>query len=412
MIPMNDKVIITGMAAASSFGLDKGAMLRAIKERKYCVMSKWEETQVNGITQVGLMDRSAFVLEKYRRATGSSQSLALFAHVAEQALMDAGLSDVDRLCDPLPILLGSNYGFPVPYLELFNLRNKNDKSQGESVMEPMFQLNFREDAITQCLQKYLGCDLNKICVNMQCTSSIFAMIIASAKIKNGEISHALVGGYDFFEPSTYQVMQMAGLIDKKRAVPFSKKHDGFNYGEGLGFLVLENENTARKRGVGSGYGRVQGHAVHCSPSDGAPSVSAIMKTIETSLKNAGLRRQNIDFISPHGCGIPDMDNAESSAMKRYFGDSIKNIPMANYTPLVGYSFAASAILDLVTILTGLKEGAVLPGDIPKDPNEISDFNFFSSPLNPDAVCHVLKLKMGYSGSIGALIVSTEDKRPL
>jgi 3-oxoacyl-(acyl-carrier-protein) synthase len=103
-----------------------------------------------------------------------------------------------------------------------------------------------------------------------------------------------------------------------------------------------------------------------------------------------------------------MDNAESSAMKRYFGDSIKHIPMANYTPLTGYSFAASSILDLVAILTGLKEGAVLPGDIPEDPNEISDFNFFSSPVDPGTVRHILKLKMGYSGSIGALIVSTED----
>jgi 3-oxoacyl-(acyl-carrier-protein) synthase len=405
---MSDNVLITGMAAASSLGCDKGAMLRAIKERKYCIKPEWEVKQGRGVAQIGLMDRSAFALEKYRQAAGSSQSLALFAHVVEQALMDAGLSDIDRLGDPLPILLGSNYGFPVPYLELFNLRNKDDKSQGESVMEPMFQLKFREDAITQCLQKFLGCDLNKICVNMQCTSSIFAMIIASAKIKNGEFSHALVGGYDFFEPSTYQVMQMAGLIDEKRAVPFSKKHNGFNYGEGLGFLVLESEPAARERDVVSCYGRLQGHSVYCSPSDGAPSISAIMRTIEASFNSAGLRREDIDFISPHGCGIPDMDNAESSAMKRYFGDSIKHIPMANYTPLTGYSFAASSILDLVAILTGLKEGAVLPGDIPEDPNEISDFNFFSSPVDPGTVRHILKLKMGYSGSIGALIVSTED----
>ena len=247
---------------------------------------------------------------------------------------------------------------------------------------------------------------------MQCTSSIFAMMLASAKIKSGEISHALVGGYDLFEPSTYWVMQMAGLIDKTRAAPFSQKHNGFNYGEGLSFLVLANENAARERGFAGSYGQVRGYAVNCSPSDGSPSVSAIMKTIEEALENAGLEREDIDFISPHGCGIPDMDNAESSALKRYFGDSVRDIPMANYTPFIGYSFAASAISDLVAIFDGIKEGAVLPGDIPEDPNEISDFNFFSSPLDPEAVHHILKLKMGYSGSIGALIVSSENESPL
>jgi 3-oxoacyl-(acyl-carrier-protein) synthase len=198
---------------------------------------------------------------------------------------------------------------------------------------------------------------------------------------------------------------MAGLIDPNRATPFDQNHNGFNYGEGVGFLVLESEASARKRGATAGYGKLRSCAVNCSPSDGAPSVPAIVKTIKQALRQAGLEREDVDFISPHGCGLPDMDNVESCALKRFFGDAAARISMANYTPYIGYSFAASGITDLIAILYGLKKDAVLPGFIPEKPNEISDFNFFSSPAPSDSVQNILKLKMGYSGAVVAMIIS-------
>nr|WP_319492311.1 beta-ketoacyl synthase N-terminal-like domain-containing protein [uncultured Desulfobacter sp.] len=417
---MNDGVLITGMSCVTSAGLDKQMLLDAITQQRFCLKAEYGGAGGRKITNAGLIDRLSPALENYENSAGSSKNLALFVHAAQQAMEDAGIwvngcsrsalpfdsPFSDRLkTESFPVVLGSNYGFPVPYMDLFSVRDKKNKSLEDSAMQPMYKLHFREDMITMALQKHLGIGIEKICANMQCTSGLFSIMIAASRIKNGEVDVALAGGYDLFESSTYWVLRMAGLIDPNRATPFDQNHNGFNYGEGIGFLVLESEAAARKRGVTAGYGKLRSCAVNCSPSDGTPSVSAIAKTIEQALRQAGLEREDVDFISPHGCGIPDMDNVESSALKRFFGDAAARIPMANYTPYIGYSFAASGITDLIAILYGLKKDAVLPGFSPEKPNELSDFNFFSSPAPSDSVQNILKLKMGYSGAVVAMIIS-------
>jgi 3-oxoacyl-(acyl-carrier-protein) synthase len=266
-------------------------------------------------------------------------------------------------------------------------------------------LRFREDAITRQLARYFGCSIRKFCVGMQCTSSILAISTAVRMIEDGREDYVLVGAYDFFEPSTYFTLHTAGLIDAARTDPYSVRHNGFNVADGAGFLVLESEEAACKRGAKRMYGKIRASALACESTEGNPSVRCAARVVEECLGKAGLKPSDLGLISPHGCGVPALDRCESIALRRVLGHCVDEIPFAYFTNSIGYTFAASAFLDIAALLTGIQSGHWPKGSVPSEPEEVSRFRFLCQPEPCGAEENILKLKIAYSGAAGALMLT-------
>jgi 3-oxoacyl-(acyl-carrier-protein) synthase len=402
---MGSRILITGMSCATSAGLSKSKLRQTIQNRACTLTPEFGKIETCDIRNVGIIDRESPELGKYHIDQDSSFSTALMAFLLAQAFADASLPLPLREEEEIHLIVGSNFGYPLNYWELYNFRQKKSNNFDAPVLDDIFKLRFREDSLTRQIQKVFRCGVRKVCVSMQCTSSIMAILLAVSRIKREGIERMIVGGYDFFEPSFYWILRQSGLIDENVASPFGAAHRGFNFGDGAAFLVLESEEAAKKRGASRCYGEISGGAVNCYPGDGVPSITGITKTVEDTLKSAGMAPGDIDFISPHGCGIADMDYAESVALKRSFGPLIHGVPMAIFSPFTGYSFAASGYLDLIAILDGMQNGGIVAGFRPDSLDEVSDFNLYRDTIRPDSVKNILKIKMAYSGSVGGLVVS-------
>jgi 3-oxoacyl-[acyl-carrier-protein] synthase II len=123
------------------------------------------------------------------------------------------------------------------------------------------------------------------------------------------------------------------VIDAKGSVP----------GEGGGLLVLEEMQSARRRGV-TAYAEVAGFGAGHSLGQTTPGIATtepdavntgLVRAIKAALADAGVKREQIDLIVPQACGAPCMDGPEAGALREVFGAALDTIELATLPPALG-----------------------------------------------------------------------------
>jgi 3-oxoacyl-[acyl-carrier-protein] synthase II len=92
-------------------------------------------------------------------------------------------------------------------------------------------------------------------VSTACASSLDAIGLAARMIERGEVEHAIAGGTETLLASVvYQSLDRARALSRatdpdKASRPFDVERDGFVMGDGAAVLLLEHEDSARRRGA-------------------------------------------------------------------------------------------------------------------------------------------------------------------
>src|SRR5665213_1536629 len=179
----------------------------------------------------------------------------------------------------------------------------------------------------------------------------------------------------------------------------------FSSGEGAAAIVLEREESAKKRKAPIQV-RLSGWALGADayhPFEMEPKGQAIVTVIRKALKKAKLHSWDIGYINAHGTATQLNDRVESQAIHKVFGD--KKAWVSSTKGATGHLLGAAGSVEAVLSVIALKEG-VLP--------ETRNLNF------PDPQCrvrhvetggvkqrvkHVLSLSYGFGGQLGAVIFS-------
>ena len=104
--------------------------------------------------------------------------------------------------------------------------------------------------------------------------------------------------------------------------PFDRDRDGFVMGEGAGLMVLEELESAKKRGAPilaelAGYGTTS-DAYHISAP--APGGEGAVRAMRLCLTDGGLNPTDVGYINAHATSTPVGDPEETQAIKTVFGD--------------------------------------------------------------------------------------------
>jgi 3-oxoacyl-[acyl-carrier-protein] synthase II len=136
--------------------------------------------------------------------------------------------------------------------------------------------------------------------------------------------------------------------------PFDKTRTGFVIAEGAAALVLESLEHATRRGARI-YALLTGAA---STSEAhnivapEPEGGEMARTMELAIRNAGLSKEAIGYISAHATSTIHNDAAETKAIKKVFGPRAHQIPVSAQKSMTGHTIgAAGAIEAAVTALT-------------------------------------------------------------
>ena len=141
--------------------------------------------------------------------------------------------------------------------------------------------------------------------------------------------------------------------------PFDLNRGGQVLGEGACSLILEEESHATNRGA-TIYGRLLGVGASCVI-DSAGQVDqqqALVNAIQSALKNAGMKPEEIGHINAEGLGEKEADIAEARAIQQVFGENAASVPVTALKSILGNSGSGCGSLELAGSLLGLREGVV------------------------------------------------------
>ncbi len=236
-----------------------------------------------------------------------------------------------------------------------------------------------------------------------CSSAANAIILGANMIRCGEADIVVVGGSECITKFHLNGFNSLMILDTAPCRPFDATRNGLNLGEGAAYLVLETEESAKRRGVKaqamlSGYGNAC-DAFHQTAS--SPDGEGAYRAMKESLELAGLQPSEIDYINAHGTGTPNNDASESHAMMRLFGQQVP--PMSSTKPFTGHTTSASGSIEAVFCILALQHG-FLPTNLNWSQPMEDGVVPVSQPTKKE-LKHVLCNAFGFGGNDSSLLLS-------
>jgi 3-oxoacyl-[acyl-carrier-protein] synthase II len=197
---------------------------------------------------------------------------------------------------------------------------------------------------------------------------------------------------------------------KKASRPFDKDRNGFVMGEGSASLVLEDYESAKKRGAKIyaeviGFGE-SGDANHIT----SPVVSGPYRAMSAALNMAKANVGNdiqVDYINAHGTSTPANDKNETLAIKQLFKDS--KIPLISSTKgQIGHCLGAAGAIEAVISIMAMQKGILPPTINQENSDEDCDLDYIPNEARQTEVNICMSNSFGFGGTNGVVIFKKVD----
>jgi 3-oxoacyl-[acyl-carrier-protein] synthase II len=143
--------------------------------------------------------------------------------------------------------------------------------------------------------------------------------------------------------------------------PFDAGRRGMVLGEGAAVLILEELESARRRGARI-YAEVAGHGAACAAARGAIGRrrAAVSQAIRTAVDRAGLAADLLGHVHAQGLSTVTGDREEAAALGDVLGDAAARIPTVAAKGNFGNLGAGSGLVECVASILSLGRGTLFP----------------------------------------------------
>ena len=357
------RVVIIGMGAISPYGRGVDILIESLFAMKSGVM------KIPGLADFGgLRTHVAAVVpdmdpreipRKYRR---SMSKMSIYATLAcQEAVSQGNVTGKQLSSGRLGISMGSTVGSPIATQEFFE-----DFLTYRS-LERMWATTFFQIMNHSCaanVAQALGITGRILAPSSACSTGCQAIGYGFEMIASGKQDMMLCGGADEFHPlspATFDVMNAASVryndAPHLTPRPFDRDRDGVVCSEGSGVLLLEELDSAQKRGARI-FAEITGFATSSDTSNIAdPNTESIEGCIRLALEDAGVKADGIDYVNAHATGTIQGDIAESTAIGRVFGN---DVPVSSLKGHLGHTMAACGGLEAIASIAMIDKGSLVP----------------------------------------------------
>ena len=206
-------------------------------------------------------------------------------------------------------------------------------------------------------------------ISTACATSNYAILSAANHIERGDADLMLCGGAE----AAINPIGLSGFVavkalserndaPEKASRPWDKNRDGFVLGEGAGMLVLESYEHASKRGAPI-LAEFLGGALSCDAhhiTEPDPSGRGVKLCMEKALEDAGVRKEEIDYINAHATSTLVGDMCEVRAIKDLFQGHCSHLKMNATKSLIGHSLGAASAIEAIVTIKALLSGKLHP----------------------------------------------------
>jgi len=187
---------------------------------------------------------------------------------------------------------------------------------------------------------FFGFKTEPIVVSNACVSGILAVSVAKRLIQANLYDDAFVVAGDLVSEFVLSGFNSFQAMSSEPCKPYSKNRTGVNLGEATAaVLVTSNPKNAKVKILGDGSINDANHI-----SGPSRTGEGLVLSIESALKESGIDKNNIGYISAHGTATPFNDEMEAIAINRL---DLQNVPINSLKGYYGHTLGASGLLETV-----------------------------------------------------------------
>ncbi|MDI6743418.1 MAG: beta-ketoacyl-[acyl-carrier-protein] synthase family protein, partial [Smithella sp.] len=358
---MKQRIVITGMGTLNAIAGNVPDFAQALKNG------------ICGISEIDLFDTAEFrsqtggqiknfdardhlPREISTKRMSRADRLALAATL--EALKDAGLDPPSGgIKEEMGVVIGGGAGGLLEAEEFYGELLTTGKSHKFSKLSTLFCAS-SADRIASTFN-FRG---PKATFMTACSGGGTALGYARNLILNGHTSIVLAGGVEPMCRTTFAAFNALKSVAADFCRPFDKNREGLSLGEAAAIMVLEDLESAIRRGAKI-HGEILGYGITCdsyhmtAPDEQA---SGAVRSMLAALKDSGLSTNDIDYINAHGTATPVNDVMETKAIKEVFGSRAYAIPVSSTKSMHAHTLGAAGALEGMVSVMALREGFIPP----------------------------------------------------
>jgi 3-oxoacyl-[acyl-carrier-protein] synthase II len=248
-----------------------------------------------------------------------------------------------------------------------------------------------------------------------CASSSHAIIDALNYIRMGKAEVFVTGGSEAAINEAgmggFNAMQAISTNNdqyKTASRPYDKNRDGFVMGEGGGALILEEYEHAKKRGA-TIYAEVLGGGMSADAhhlTAPHPEGKGARHVMINALSDAGIEKEQVDYINTHGTSTPVGDGAEIKGIQEVFGDHTYKMNISATKSMTGHLLGAAGAVELIAAICSINKNMVPPtiNHQDDDPDIDNKINFTFNEAQEREMNVAISNTFGFGGHNASIVV--------
>ena len=250
-----------------------------------------------------------------------------------------------------------------------------------------------------------------------CASSNHAIGEAFHAIQRGDADMMIAGGTE----ACITAISFAGFAAARALAsdwdtpetaskPFDRRRSGFVHAEGAAILILEELESARRRGAPIlaevlGFGMsADAYHVTAPPENGEGAARAMRR----ALKSAGIGPEAVGYINAHGTATPVGDVAETRAIRTVFGPHAEKLAVSSTKSMLGHALGGSAAIEAGICAFALRDGVMPPTINLTEPDPDCDLDYVGEGARKKELEVVLSNSFGFGGANTTLVLKRFD----
>ncbi|QTA78224.1 3-oxoacyl-(acyl-carrier-protein) synthase 1 [Desulfonema limicola] len=360
------RVVITAGSAITPIGHGKEAIVNSLLNGVSGVKPLKKDDLLAGLIHSGVFGTIDYPIDygferRFRKTMGP---VAFYACKAVKDVLEAaGLDENFITSGRLGVSFGSTHGSPTVQRDIY----KNFFSESKDNFRSINAVDYLKSMVHTTavnITKMFGITGRVVASSTACTTSSQSIGFGYEMVKYGMQDAMICGGADEYDTTTVAVFDnllacSTAFNDNPELTPrpFEARRDGLVVGEGAGAVLLEEYESAKKRGAEI-LGEIIGFS--CNNNGGdliLPNVNGIKETIRIGLEDANIRSDSVDFISAHATATKMGDVIEARAIHSIYGDVPRVTGLKSY---MGHTMGACGVIETLMTLYMMEKGFIAP----------------------------------------------------
>ena len=326
---------------------------------------------------------------------------------SQMAMEDSGFKITDENAERVGVLVGVGLG-GLPAIEKYH---QIYMDKGVKKITPFFIPMLIPNLASGQVSIDLGAKGPNTCVVTACATGTHAIGDAYQMVRDGVADMMIAGGTE----SVITPLAIGGFAAAKAlstrnddpegaSRPFDMDRDGFVMGEGCGVVILEEMESAKKRGARI-YAEVGGYALNGDAyhiTAPAPEGEGAARCLQLALDSSKLNKEDITYINAHGTST-GADITETTAIKKVFGDHAYKMAVSSTKSMTGHLLGAAGGIEAIYSVLAIHHGIIPPTINYNTPDPDCDLDYVPNEAREKKITAALSNSFGFGGTNGVII---------